>query len=295
MCDLGADQFVAFVQRHRNNAARHRVVELGEFALLDHAVLRHHHDVLVGHEILDAEEGLGLLVGLQVDQVGKVLALPGSRGVGDLVGLQPVDPATRCEDQQVAVGGGDNQPLHEILGARAHADSALAAACLAAVGVYAGALQVAAARYCDCDVLHAHQVLELDLAGVLDDLGAAVVAETLLDFLELLHDQRAQNSIGPQQFQVLRDTALDIRQLVQDLLLLHPGEALQLQFDDRLCLLLAELEGGDQTLAGFARHFGGADDADHFVQVVQRLLDAEQNVLALARLAQFELRTPAHH
>jgi hypothetical protein len=88
---------------------------------------------------------------------------------------------------------------------------------------------------------------------------------------------------------------LDVRQLVQDLLLLHPGEALQLQFDDRLGLFLAELESCDQTLPGLARHFGGADDADYFVQVVQRLLEAEQNVLALARLAQFELRAPADH
>ena len=38
-----------------------------------------------------------------------------------------------------------------------------------------------------------------------------------------------------------------------------------------------------------------ADQADHFVQVVQRLLEAEQDVLALARLAQFELGAPADH
>ena len=105
----------------------------------------------------------------------------------------------------------------------------------------------------------------------------------------------AQNLVGAQDFQVLGDPALDLGQFVQDLLLLHAGEALQLQFDDRLRLLLAELERGDQAFAGFARRLGGADEADHFVQVVQRLLEAEQDVLALARLAQLVLGAPADH
>ena len=63
----------------------------------------------------------------------------------------------------------------------------------------------------------------------------------------------AQHLVGAQDLQVLGDAALDLGQFVQDLLLLHPGEALQLQFDDRLRLLLAELEGGDQRFARFAR------------------------------------------
>ena len=107
--------------------------------------------------------------------------------------------------------------------------------------------------------------------------------------------RRAQYGVGAEEFQVLGDAALDIGQLVEDLLLLHPGEALQLEFDDGLRLLLAELEGGDQALAGFAGHLGGADDADDFVEVVERLLEAEQDMLALARLAQFELGAPADH
>ena len=40
---------------------------------------------------------------------------------------------------------------------------------------------------------------------------------------------------------------------------------------------------------------GGADQPDHFVQVVERLLEAEQQVLALARLAQFEFGAAPDH
>ena len=145
------------------------------------------------------------------------------------------------------MGGGDDQALHEILGARAHADAAFAAARLAPVGVHAGALQIAAARHRDGHVFHAHQVFELDFARILDDLGAALVAEdpSALPCSSLTMSV-AQNIVRAQDFQVLGDAPLDVGQFFQDLLLLHAGEALQLQFDDGLRLLFAELEGGDQ-------------------------------------------------
>ena len=45
-------------------AARQRVVEPRQLALLDHALAGHHHHVLLGHEFLDRQEGADLLVGL---------------------------------------------------------------------------------------------------------------------------------------------------------------------------------------------------------------------------------------
>ena len=87
---------------------------------------------------------------------------------------------------------------------------------------------------------------------------------------------------------------LDVGQLVDDLLLLHAGEALELQFDDGLGLALGEARaagvgvdhlrvGGGfggrdeihQRFAGFARGLGGADQGDHCVQIVQGALEAE--------------------
>ncbi len=52
--DAGADQLIAFVERHGDDAARERIIELGELALLDHALLGDHHDELVGDEVLHA-------------------------------------------------------------------------------------------------------------------------------------------------------------------------------------------------------------------------------------------------
>ena len=179
-----------------------------------------------------------------------MLALAGGGGVGDLVGLQPVHPPARGENQKVAVGGGHQQVLHHVLGARAHADASLAAARLPPVGVHRRALEVAPARHGDGDVFHRDQVFQQDLAGVFDDLRAAFVAEILLDFLQLLDDHFAQHLFGTQDFQVFVDAALNFGQLVEDLLLLHPGEALQLQFDDGLRLLLGKLEPPQSAIRG---------------------------------------------
>ena len=185
--------------------------------------------------------------------------------------------------------------LHEILGARAHADAALAAARLPAVGVHRGALEVAAARHGDGHVFHGHQVFQPDFAGVLDDLGAPLVAVILLDLAQFLDDHVAKNLVRTEDLQVPGDAPLDLRQFVQNLLLLHAGEPLQLQLDDGLGLLLGKLESRDQAVARILRLFGRADDADHFVEVVEGFLEAQQEMLAVARLAQFEFGAAAHH
>ena len=51
----------------------------------------------------------------------------------------------------------------------------------------------------------------------------------------------AQNLFGTENFEVFADAPLNIGQFVGDLLLLHAGEALQLEFDDGLRLPLAQL------------------------------------------------------
>ena len=88
-----------------------------------------------------------------------------------------------------------------------------------------------------------------------------------------------------------------------------------MQFDDGLGLLFGklrkrfggaggfeikrvedELRGcGDQGFARFFGRSGGADQADHFIDVVERHAEAEQDVLALARFAQFVIGAAADH
>ena len=270
--EAGAQKFVAFVEGERDDAARHGVVELRQLALLDHAAFGHHHDELVVHELAHRQEGLHLLVLLQVDQARNVLALAGGAGVGKLIDFEPEHPPAVGERQQVAQGGGDQHVLDEIFGARAHADAALAAAGLPPVGVHRGALEVAAAGHRHRHVLVLDQVLDVDLAGLFDDLGAPLIAELLLDFAEFLDDDRAQDSLRAEDPEVLGDAPLDVGQLVQDLLALHAGEALELHLDDGLRLALGEVEARHQALAGLLGIAGGANELDHGVEKIQGFL-----------------------
>ena len=65
-----------------------------------------------------------------------------------------------------------------------------------AIGIDGGALEISAARHGDGNIFHLHQVFEADLAGVFNDLSAAVIAEVLLNFFQFLDDDGAQDFFG---------------------------------------------------------------------------------------------------
>ena len=115
--------------------------------------------------------------GLHLHQVGDRLAAAVGADVGDLVDLEPVDPAAVGEDHHVGVRRGDEEVVDHVLLAGPHADPALAAAPLVAVGRDRRPLDVAGVGDRDRHVLVGDQILDAELALVLDDLGAARVAE----------------------------------------------------------------------------------------------------------------------
>ena len=93
----------------------------------------------------------------------------------------------------------------------------------------------------------------------------------------------------------VRDQDADLLQLVDDLLALQAGEALQLQVEDGLGLDLGEAEARHQAGARVVRGAGGADQGDHLVQVVEGDGEALEDVGPGLRLAQLEGGAPAHH
>ena len=78
-------------------------------------------------------------------------------------------------------------------------------------------------RYGDSHFFIGHQIFGIDIAQIVDDFGAALIAVVFLDLLQFLDDQGLQNCFGTQNLQVRRDAHLDIEQFVQNLLLLHAG------------------------------------------------------------------------
>ena len=141
--------------------------------------------------VADVEDLGDLLVGLEGQQVGDVLAPGVAAGVGQLVGLGPVDPALVGEEQQPVVGRRDEEVVDDVVAAQLRAAHALAAAPLRAVVVDLGALGVAAAGDRDDDVLLGDEVLDRHVAVEGHDLGAPLVAELVDDLGQLLADDRA--------------------------------------------------------------------------------------------------------
>jgi len=69
-------------------------------------------------EIAHGEHGADGLAGLQSDEIADVLAAAGGAYVGNFIDLEPVDTAFVGEDEDVGVGGGDEEVLDEIFVAR---------------------------------------------------------------------------------------------------------------------------------------------------------------------------------
>ena len=144
------DQRVARLDADGDDAAFADVGEILQRGLLDRALLggkeqkaglfpRHVFLVRVrlGH---DADERGDFFARLQFQQVGDAAALGGAAHVGNLMHALDIDAPGVREEHQVIVRAGGEQVLDEILVlvgrafARGHADDALAAAALGAIG-----------------------------------------------------------------------------------------------------------------------------------------------------------------
>ena len=180
--------------------------------------------------------------GFELHEVDDRLALAAGADVGHLVDLQPVGAAAVGEDHDVGVRRRDEEVADVVLFARAHADPALAAAALRAVGRDRRALDVAGVGHRDRHVFVGDQVFDPELAALVDDLGAALVAELLAHRLQLVDDQLHQQLVARQDCAEPLDCLHQLEQLVEDLLALEAGQPLQLHVEDRLRLDLGQLE-----------------------------------------------------
>ena len=213
------------------------------------------------------------------------------------------------------MGVGHEQAGDEILVAGRHAGAALAAAALGPVGRERHALHVAGMRHGHHHVLAGDQVLVLDAAVEVDDLGPARGGELLADLDQLLLHDGLDAHPRAQDVEIVGDLVGERLQLVADLVAAQSREALQAQVEDGAGLGLGQAVGavlGDpvarvvhqrdqrrdvvgrpvaahQGLAGRVRVRRGPDQADHLVDVGDRDGEAAQDVRPLAGLAEEEL------
>ena len=153
------------------------------------------------------------------------------------------DTAAVREEQRPVVGVGDEQVLDGVLLARHVADDPLAAAVLATVRGDRLALDVAAARDRDDDVLVGDEVLVGHLAaGVVGDSRPSLAGVLPLQLGELVLDDLEHAGRVGEDVLELGDQLDDREVLVLDLLALEGGEAREAHVEDRLRLQLGEVE-----------------------------------------------------
>ena len=170
------------------------------------------------------------------------LPLGVAAGERQLVHLEPVHLADAGEEQQVVVRAGDEEVLDLVLLLEVHAGDADAAPLLLAVGGHGQALHVAGLGDGDRHLLLGDEVLEVDLALVRHDLGAAVVVVEALDLEQLVLDEGEDGVLVAEQRAQLLDARQQAGVLFLDLVALETGELLEPQVEDRLRLRPRELE-----------------------------------------------------
>ena len=217
-----------------------------------------------------------------------------TRRVWNLVHLRAEAATLIREEEGPVVRVRNLERLHCVLFAGCHAAHALPAAMLLAVCGERLALDVAATADRDHHILVGNEILVRHLAGcILGDSRAALVAELLLHLCVLRRNDLGDAlRIGEDVLQLL-DQRKYFQVLVFNLLALECGEPRKAHVKDRLRLQLAQFELGHQLFARNIHICGGADRLDHCIKVVQRNLQAFQDVRALLCLLQFKLGAAA--
>ncbi len=190
------------------------------------------------------------------------------------------------------MGAGNEEVLDPVVRLEVRAVEPPTAAALPFVGRDRDPLDVAAVGDGDDHVLFGDQILDRELALVGHDLGASVIAERLADLLHLLLENAHPLRLGGQDALQLLDRGAHLLQLGVQLFDLEPGELGQAHVEDGIALLLAEAEPLPQLRVGLGRVLRLPDDLDDLVDVVDRDLEAVEDVLPSLRRVEIELGPP---
>jgi len=190
----------------------------------------------------------------------------------------PVDAAGVGEAEEIGVGGVDDELGDEVFVAVFMRGGRFRRG--AAGGRWRwGSLEIAGVGDGDGDLLVGDEVFELEVGGFVEDLGAADVAVFVADLGELFDDDFAELLFAGEDGLELGDVVADLGELFEELVDGELGEAIELQFEDRVDLAVGEDEdagGGeghvDAVLGGVEGDAGELCTAE-----VMRLLEKKEN------------------
>src|SRR5882757_2088978 len=184
--DRNTDQFVARLERDRDDAARPRPREQRQRGLLYGAEAGRHEDELTLFEFLDRQHGADALALLQGQEIHDGLAARAPARLRELINLQPIQLAAIRKTQQRVMGVRDEQLVDEILVLDAGGGLAAAAAALRLVVGYRLRLGVTAMGQGHDHILRRDQILRREILVIDEDFSAPLVAEGVADIFELV-------------------------------------------------------------------------------------------------------------
>ena len=267
--ELHGDELVVLVDADGDLAAAQDVVELARLGLFDDAALGRHHEVPRA-VLADGQHGGDLLARGEGQDVDDGAAACRLVGFGDLVALDGIHLPEIGEEEDGDVRGADEHLLDEVVLLGAVPRDAHAAAVLSAVFGDGEALDVAAARHGDDDILLVDEVLVLDRAVVDGDLRAAGRRVLLADLHEVGADDGQHARLVGEDVAKVCDGRVQRIELFLELLHLEGGETLQPHLEDGVRLLLAEREGFEKLCGRVVLIARALDDGDDFVDVGKR-------------------------
>ena len=242
--DGRADQEVALVQVHGNDADLARIAEVGQRGLLDRAHAGGHEDVLVRRERAffagQRQDHVDLFAILQREHVDDRAPARAARALRHFPDLEPVQPASVGETQDVVVGVGDEELVDPVVFLGRRGLLAAPATLLRPVLAQRLALDIAAVAERDHHVGRGDQVFGAQVKGAVLDLAASradlALAKFVADEREFVGDDgRDTFRLGQDVEQVL-DLGHHFLVFSDDLVLLQPGQALQAHLQDFLRL-----------------------------------------------------------
>ena len=290
---LHPGQLVVVGQANGDEATAPHIAEVVQRRALDCAARRRHDNGSVLLSAGEGQRGGHALPCLGGNDIGDGHAPCGASRLGHLVDFELIGVPLVGEEENVVVGVGHEEALHGVLFARDHAQDALAAAALRAVGRAGDALDVAPAGHRHDDLVGCNQVgigQRIDRGG--DDARAAVVAEARGQILELADDDVVDAPrIGQDPLQV-GHTRPHLGQIVFDFLALQGGQARQAHVQNGAPLRLGEGEAVHETPQRDVGRSRAPDQRDHGVDVVDGDGEPLKDVHAAPRGLQVVPRAP---
>gem|GEM_PF-1556613 len=319
-----ADQpvLVAVLEADRPFAVRRHVGERVHRVPPHVTVRGREHDVKLaplGFVLGERQHRRDRLAGAERQQVRHRAPLRLRRAFGKAPHLETVDLARGREEQHRRMGRGDEELGDDVLFLRRHARAALAAALLRPVGVGGDALDVAAHGHGHDHVLALDQILVVDIVEACAHRRSARRGERL-DLGEFGAHHLVEARAVAQNLEQPLDARGQLLEFAADLLAAERRETVEPQVEDGADLRLRQAVGralvlvrdrldeleigadlldrpvaGEQRLTRFGRRGRAADDAHHLVEVGDGDHEAEQQVSAVARLRELELRPAGDH